>query len=474
MLAINMSLSIRKFVRPNLFWKIFLWFWLATLSVLASTVFLYSLSEQESRLIPIERSERIELRKTAIFVQQKKLIDKYDELKILQPKKIEKILSKTFILDKYGKDLFDRDVPEAIYKLRAFNKRRQQLAKVINNNEAYFGPEVVFNRGKHYQLYLSKKTQQHFYSVISHIYHSTSIWTILAAFGISGLVCFGLAWYLTRPIHQLQKATQAFAAGDLQARATNYMGNRHDEFIDLAKDFDQMANKIDKMIHSQKRLLSDVSHELRSPLTRMQIASGLALNKATDDNRNHLERIETEIERLDEMIGELLQVAALERGNFYEEKSQFILNDLISVLVNDAKFEASAHNKSVTFKAEKEFEFTGYYGLIARSVENILRNAIRHTKSQTTVDLKLYQYDDQIKIQILDQGSGVKEEHINKIFEPFYRPTEARERTSGGTGLGLAIAKRGVEANGGNIYAENGVNCGLADGLKVTITLPIN
>ncbi|NVJ65565.1 MAG: HAMP domain-containing protein [Gammaproteobacteria bacterium] len=468
-----MSPSIRKIARPNLFWKIFLWFWLATLIVLATTVFLYSLSEQESRLVPIERSELLELRKTAIFIQQKRLIDEYQDLKILQPKKIQKILDNAYILDKFGKDLFEREVPEAIYKLRAFNKRTQKLATVIDNNVGYYGPEIVYNRGKHYQLYLSKKTKQHFYTVLSYIYHSTSIWTILAALGISSLVCFGLAWYLTRPIHQLQKATRAFAAGDLQARARNFMGNRHDEFIDLAQDFDRMADKIDNMIHSQKRLLSDVSHELRSPLTRMQIASGLALNKATDENKNHLERIELEIERLDEMIGELLQVAALERGHFYEERSKFVLNDLLSVLVQDAQFEAAAADKKVKFIAEKEFEFYGYYGLVARAAENILRNAIRHTKPNTCVDLKLYATEDSIKIEIHDHGPGVKQQHLEKIFEPFYRPTEARERTSGGTGLGLAIAKRGIEANGGTISAQNGADCGLSEGLKVTLSLPL-
>ncbi len=465
--------SIRKFVRPNLFWKIFLWFWLATLIVLFTTIFLYSLSDQESRLLPIERSELIQLRKTAILIQQKRLIDKYQELKILQPKKIENILANTYILDQFGKDLFERDVPEAIYKLRAFNKRNQQLASVIDNTTGYFGPEIVFNRGKHYQLYLSKNTNQHFYTLISYVYHSTPFWTILAAFGISGLVCFGLAWYLTRPINQLQKATQAFAAGDLDARAKDFMNNRHDEFIDLAEDFDQMADKINKMIHSQKRLLSDVSHELRSPLTRMQIASSLAFNNANEDNRKHLARIELEIERLDDMIGELLQVAALERGHFYEGKSSFLLNDLISVLIKDAQFEAKAANKSVSFVQEKDIEFFGYYGLVARAVENILRNAIRHTDPETSVDLKLFSVDQMIHIQIIDQGPGVNPEHIQKIFEPFYRPTEARERTSGGAGLGLAIAKRGVEANGGSITAENATDSGLQQGLKVTISLPV-
>ncbi|WP_251358314.1 ATP-binding protein [Kangiella sp. TOML190] len=449
-----------------------MWFWLATLIVLASLVFLYSFTEQDSRQVPIERKELIELRKTAIMIQQKRLLDEYQDLMLLQPKKALKLLENTFILDKYGKDLFERDVPEAIYKLRAFNKRTHKIAAVVNNNISYYGPEVVYNRGKHYQLYLSKKSQQHFYSVLAYIYHSTSIWNILATLVISALVCFGLAWYLTKPIHQLQKATRDFASGNLRARAKNFIGKRHDEFADLGEDFDRMADKIDQMIHSQKRLLSDVSHELRSPLTRMQIASGLALNKATDDNRKHLERIELEIERLDDMIGELLQVAALERGHYYEEKSSFVLNNLIYVLVQDAQFEANANAKGVIFNANEDIEFYGYYGLIARAVENILRNAIRHTEKNTQVTVNLSQNGNAIDITIQDQGPGVNGLHIDKIFEPFYRPTEARERTSGGTGLGLAIAKRGIEANGGKILAINGTECGLDKGLKVTIVLP--
>ena len=256
--------------------------------------------------------------------------------------------------------------------------------------------------------------------------------------------------------------------GNLDARATEFIGNRHDEFTDLADDFDQMADKVHQMIQSQKRLLSDVSHELRSPLTRMQIASGLALKNVTPENKDYLERIELEIGRLDDMIGELLQVAALERGSVFEQKASFVINDLLEILTNDASFEADANGKEVLLHADEDIPFYGYYGLLARSLENILRNAIRHTAENSRDELFLSLIDNKVSIKVCDQGNGVSEEHLESIFKPFYRPTDARERTSGGAGLGLAIAQRGIVANGGTVSASNQDSGGLC----VSIFLP--
>ena len=429
---------------------------------------MYSLTGQDNKLVPISPDEAKVLRKTAITVQLRQVIDDYQNGPLLQPPKIKQALENIYIIDKFGSEISNKEVPEAVYSLKSFYKKKSKPATIMSDNYAYIGPEIVFSRGQHYLLFVKQKSKQHFSAVISHLYISISIWHLVAALAISFLVCFGLAWYLTRPIHQLQRATRAFAGGDLTARAKDFIDKRHDEFTDLAEDFDQMADRIYRIIQSQKRLLSDVSHELRSPLTRMQIATGLAQNNATPDTKNHLDRIELEVNRLDEMIGELLQVAALERGHIYEEHSNFVINDLLDVLVQDAQFEAEAHHKKVSLHCEEDIEFNGYYGLLARSIENVLRNAIRHTPEQTTVSIVLHKTQHLIEINICDQGSGVNDEHLQKIFEPFYRPTEARERTSGGTGLGLAIAKRGIEANGGTISAHNQNDSGLC----VLIRLP--
>ncbi|WP_345292610.1 ATP-binding protein [Kangiella marina] len=462
--------TIRKLLKPNLFWKIFLWFWLATLLTLISVIFLYSLTSQDTRLVPIEAKESELLRQTAITIQLKHVIEEYQNGLPIQPSGTNKELANTFIINNQGYEISDKEVPEVIYQLSAYYKQRNRPATVTINNYSYSGPEIVFSRGQYYLLFIKQKSQQHFSTLVTEFFHSISIWQILAVLGISFFVCFALAWYLTRPIHQLQKATKAIAKGDLQARAKDFIGKRSDEFHDLAEDFDLMADRINRIIMSQKRLLSDVSHELRSPLTRMQIAASLAQKHSQKECSNHIERIEVEVERLDELIGELLQVAALERGQQHQQVDTFVINDLLDVIISDAQFEASANNKEVVLHDSPIISFRGYYNLLARSVENVIRNAIRHTPDNTQVSVIVKDLGPKFSIVISDQGHGIDEAHLDKIFEPFYRPTEARERSSGGTGLGLTIAKRGVEVNGGTIQADN-----VADGgLVVTMTLRKN
>lgn len=463
--------SIRKLTQPNLFWKIFLWFWLATLITLATIIFLYSMTSKDTRLVPIVAEESELLRQTAITVQLRHVIEEYQNGLLLQPSGVKKELDNTFIINNQGYEISGKDVPEVIYQLSAYYKQRNRAATVTINNYSFSGPEIVFSRGQYYLLFIKQKSQQHFSTLITQFYHSISIWQLLAALGISFLVCFALAWYLTRPIQQLQRATKAIAKGDLQARAKDFIGKRSDEFHDLAEDFDLMADRINRIIMSQKRLLSDVSHELRSPLTRMQIAASLAQKHTTSECANHINRIEVEVERLDELIGELLQVAALERGHQHNNPDTFVVNDLLDVIISDAQFEATANNKEVVLSEDNPtINFTGFYNLLARAVENIIRNAIRHTPDNTKITVQIKNAGRQFLIIITDQGQGIEEAHLEKIFEPFYRPTEARERSSGGTGLGLTIAKRGVEVNGGRIAAENAPN----GGLQVTITLPQN
>ncbi|AOE50767.1 ATP-binding protein [Kangiella sediminilitoris] len=460
--------TIRKLTKPSLFWKIFLWFWLATLLTLTSIIFLYSITSKDTRLVPTTVEESELLRQTAITVQLRHVIEEYQNGLPIQPSGTSKELDNTFIINNQGYEISDKEVPDVIYQLRAYYKQRNRPATVTINNYSYSGPEIVFSRGQYYLLFIKKKSQQHFSTLVTEFYHSISIWHLLTALGISFLVCFALAWYLTRPIHQLQKATKALAKGNLDARAKDYVGKRGDEFFDLAEDFDLMADRINRIIMSQKRLLSDVSHELRSPLTRMQIAASLAQKNSHPECATHIDRIELEVERLDQLIGELLQVAALERGNQYGDPDIFVVNDLLDVIISDAQFEATANNKEVLLQESPTISFKGFYNLLGRSIENVIRNAIRHTPDGTKIVVQLKDAGRYFNIVITDQGQGIDEDHLNKIFEPFYRPTEARERSSGGTGLGLTIAKRGVEVNGGSIKAENAES----GGLQVTMTLP--
>ncbi len=290
---------------------------------------------------------------------------------------------------------------------------------------------------------------------------------ILAVILTAGLGCFALARYISSPIGKLRRATQKLADGDLQTRVSSKIGKRHDEVAKLAEDFDEMAERIENLIMSQKRLTQDISHELRSPLARMNVALELVRNKANAESKPLLERIETESQRLNEMISRLLVLAKLESGTPDFDKRTVNLSKLVEQIVADADFEARANSKEVKILSNDEIKVVGNENLLRSAIENVLRNAVRYTKDETKVDVSLKKNGKNAIITVQDRGDGVPESELKQLFRPFYRVGEARERKTGGIGLGLAIAERAVHAHKGTIKAENNAN-----GLKVEINLP--
>ena len=293
---------------------------------------------------------------------------------------------------------------------------------------------------------------------------------ILALILTAGLVCYGLARYLSSPIGKIREATQKFAKGDLQIRVGAQVGKRRDELASLARDFDEMAERIENLLTSQKRLTQDISHELRSPLARLNVALELAKQKSLNETTAPLlTRIETESNRLNEMIGRLLILSKLESGARDFDKQKVNLAKLVETVAADADFEAKAKNKSVKIVEKQDCFVTGNENLLRSAVENVLRNAVRYTKENTAVEISLRNGGGNAKITIRDYGEGVPEAELEKLFRPFYRIGEARERKTGGIGLGLAIAERAVHAHEGMIKAQNTEN-----GLSVEIKLPVS
>ncbi len=290
---------------------------------------------------------------------------------------------------------------------------------------------------------------------------------ILTVVFTAGLVCFALARYLTSPIGKLRRATQKLAGGDLQTRVASKIGKRHDEVAKLAEDFDEMAERIENLLLSQKRLTQDISHELRSPLARMNVALELVCTKANAEAKPLLERIETESNRLNEMISRLLMLSKLESGTPDFEKRTVNLSRLVEQIVADADFEARAKDKAVKILQKDEIKVVGNENLLRSAIENVLRNAVRYTKDATTVEVSLKQNGKHAIVTVRDYGAGVPDAELKNLFRPFYRVGEARERKTGGIGLGLAIAERAVHAHKGIIKAENA-----AQGLIVEIKLP--
>jgi two-component system sensor histidine kinase CpxA len=291
---------------------------------------------------------------------------------------------------------------------------------------------------------------------------------MLAVTLTGGLFCYWLARHLTSPVEKLRAATQDLAAGNLSARVLPTMGKRRDELASLAADFDLMAEKIEALINSQRRLLGDISHELRSPLARLNVALELARQRAGADASSALERIQHEAENLNEMIGQLLALTRLESGAEGLRKTAFDLVELVSAITADAQFEAGSRNRAVRFKASSHCTIVGNELLLRRAIENVVRNAVQYTAEGTEVEVELRAEAGAV-ITIRDHGTGVPENALVEIFRPFYRVDDARDREAGGVGLGLAITDRAVRLHGGSIEAANQPT----GGLVVTITLPI-
>ena len=280
------------------------------------------------------------------------------------------------------------------------------------------------------------------------------------------ILCYAFAKYLSSPIGKIRRATQQLAEGNLHTRVADQLGRRNDELGKLARDFDEMAERIESLLKSQQRLSRDISHELRSPLARMNVALGIAKQKASPEVSAQLERIESEADRLNQMIGRILTLSKLESGAQDYEKEKVDLVDIVASVADDADFEARPLGKSVEMTGDGSCMIEGNEPLLRSAVENVLRNAVRYTREGTAVEVSVVPNGEKVKVLIRDHGNGVPDEELRNLFKPFYRVGEARERSTGGIGLGLAIADRAIAAHDGTIAARN-----TDDGLEIEIGL---
>lgn len=299
------------------------------------------------------------------------------------------------------------------------------------------------------------------------------ILSLLAVFLLAGILCFFLARYLTTPISRLRSATRDLTEGKLSARIGESMGRRNDEIGYLARDFDLMAEQIEKLLKSQVRLIRDISHELRSPLARLNVALELARLTPEEGKKPALDRIEHESQCLNNLIEQLLTLSRMESGAMDSKRNPFDLGEMINSIAEDAKFESSSKNIDVNVVLKDEITFIGYEQVLRSALENVVRNALAYTFENTTVTISaeslLKDRGRFIRIEIKDQGDGVPESEIDKIFTSFYRLSPSRDRNSGGSGIGLAITERAVKLHGGSVKAANHPE----GGLVVTITLPL-
>ena len=451
----------------RLYWKIFLSFWVALIlfagaTIFAASQFLDRMREQQQVTSPFER-----FRGYAADGQRIADRDGIDGLRKWMAALDRTEIVPLLLIDRDGHDLLDRPVPERL---------AERLAREANRPPPRFpGPEprrisITLPDGTEYRMVPDFQAV-----TLGRVLRRPRVIAlpIVIAAVVSGLVCLLLARYLTAPIGRLRRATEAYAAGDLKPRVAPTLGSRRDEIADLARAFDHMAQRLQELMTSQRQLLSDVSHELRSPLARLQVALGLARQRADGRATAELDRIERETELLNDLIGQLLSLSRLESGVMKPEREPVDIGEILATVAADADFEARANNRRVEIDQVAPSVIRGDAALLHSALENIVRNAVRYTAENTTVRLTLDHTGDRAKgltIRIRDYGPGVPAEMLPHLFEPFVRVDDARDRTRGGYGLGLAIAQKAIRLHGGEVAARNEPD----GGLSVVITLPVS
>jgi len=380
-----------------------------------------------------------------------------------------------FLFDEQARDLTGRTPPEWILRVA-----RGQAA-TADRLWGRFGPgrflrqTLTASDGHSYTLVIEFPPGEH--GLFGP--HGVPGLGILIAIVSSGLVCYILARYLTSPVARLRTATQKLASGDLTARAGLPGSRRHDELAELMRDFDRMAARLENLVNGQSRLLTDISHELRSPLARLNVALELARQRSGSEAGSALDRIDRETNRLNELIQRLLTIARLEAGEDSIEKLSVHLEPIIHEIARDAAFEAQARHCQVEPTIAEDCVVLGSPSLLHSAIENVVRNAIRYTHEGTSVQVRLERgagpknegvNATEAVVRVTDSGPGVPEDALEKLFRPFYRIDDARGRQTGGVGLGLAISDRAVRLHGGTIKAANRPQ----GGLLVEIRLPLS
>jgi signal transduction histidine kinase len=273
-----------------------------------------------------------------------------------------------------------------------------------------------------------------------------------------------LAWYFAKPIRGLRAAFDSVAGGKLQTRIGASMGHRNDELADLGSDFDRMAGRLEGLLEAQRRLLHDVSHELRSPLARLQAAADL-VRQQPERTAEFIERIERDTGRMDKLVGELLTLARLDSGMPDNVEEILDLSDMLAEITDDSTIEAERKQCSIDLDIHGALVVRGNHEMLYRAIENVVRNAVLHSPEGGRISISAQTKDGRVRMAIADNGTGVPESDLAAIFDPFVRSGSGHSLA--GYGLGLAITRRVVEAHGGSVSAANRSEGGLVVALEV-------
>jgi signal transduction histidine kinase len=293
------------------------------------------------------------------------------------------------------------------------------------------------------------------------------IWTFLPYYFLliaaTGVLCSIAAIGVVAPILKIAGTIRQFGEGNLSARVQTV---RRDEIGQLGRSFNRMAERLERLIVSERRLLGDISHELRSPLARLKFAVRLA--RTSPDSNAALDRIERDVNRITSLVADIVEITSIEGDPTMRDMGNVRADEVVDEVVRDCALEAQFRGCRISVTNKSTGEVLGNYELLRRAIENVLRNGIRYSPKQSTIQLCLEDNGHHATISVRDFGPGVPDDALARIFDPFFRVEEARDTNGGGSGMGLSIAKRAVQLHHGTITAENA-----SPGLRVRITIPM-
>ena len=453
----------------SLFVRIFVLFWIAMALIVGGSIavtFTVAAREYESR--------ELQRRPAALAIQASEVLGKGGVAalkKWLSDNEHPAADRDLYIIEPDGRDILGRRLSEsASRRLDYFNRESMSEPGSRNFRPQRAAPQIVGADGSTYTVLLVPRRPSLFGALSL---PGISLMILCIALVVSAFASWWLARHLSAPIRRIQEGARALASENLDARGGKGLRvsagfeDRKDELAVLARDFDAMADGLIANRAAVTRLLRDISHELRSPLARMRLAVGLARQPSGDPERQ-LDRLEREIERLDDLIGQVLSLARLNGTDAPIEREPFDMDELIQEVVHDANFEGAVKGCKVSITGAAGPWVNGNRELLRSAIENVLRNAVRYSPPGAAVEVAVEGGSGGLAVTIRDRGPGVPPGDLERIFEPFFRVAESRDRDSGGEGVGLAITSQVMRAHGGSAKAANRGD----GGLEVRLGLP--
>ena len=453
----------------SLYWRIFLAFWAALALILVGTVTV-------AVNAATHRTERPWVQRSQLYAQAARAFesDGPEGLKDWLQSLAGEPFGRTFVIEPSGRDMLGRPLPPWLSNPIDTGGGPQEETHANAGAIAPIGGALVLVApgGSTYHVVIGPvRDSPRLFGELELPGVPLSI--LVIALAVSAGVCFFLARYLAAPVDRLRLATRRMAAGDLNVRVLPALRGRQDDLGLLAADLDAMAERLRQLLEAKQQLLRDVSHELRSPLARLQLALSLARREDSTAER-HLARIGCEADRLEQLIARTLKLVRLERPAHALEHVSVDVGELLRNIVSDVAIEADSRGCLVDLRTQAGLRVSGDPELLRSAFENVIRNALRYSPGGAAVDITARPVANSAKraaveVSVRDFGPGVPPKDLELIFEPFYRVDAAREHQgAGGEGLGLAIAARALSAHGGAITARNEPG----GGLVVTAILP--